>query len=898
MRDSEQHQLENNVISSTLQALPDLGELVGREDEMGDGLRLLARPEIRLLTVTGVGGVGKTRLAQELARQVAPAFADGVFMLSLAALSQPDQLLPALLQVFGLRTEPAYPLLATLVAFLRDRQALLLLDTFEQIVLGATLLVELLARCPRIKLLVTSREMLRVRGEHVFQLDPLPLPDLTSSSDEAGLAENAAVRLFTRHMRALRSSESLSSEDVRASAEICIRLDGLPLAIELASARCVLFAPRELLTRLERRLPLLTHGPRDLPERQQTLRDTLVWSYNLLAEQEQRLFTRMAIFAGGCTLAAAQALYVDDPGACLDGITSLLEKNLLRRVESPVTGPRLRMLETLRELGLECLRASGEEHEIRNRHASYYLQLAEQAEPIGPDDATWLSCLDLELDNVRGALQWWDESGDAVNVLRMGAALRYYWISSGHAAEGYGWITQTLDRTPGCTPVVRAQALLAAGMLAPYQAQYTRWWQLCQESRHLFQELGDGRGMAEALNELGLAARWHGELARAHQFHAESLNLWRACADQQGIASTQLHLARVLYAQSGYHAARELTLQSLQHFRVLGQRQGIARSLMLLAFIVSYYQEHRRALMLAEESLDLFRALGVQWEMAGQLQSAAKLALRQNDSARALAYTEESLVVARRAGNREAVASGLHLLALLRWKRGAWEEGRQLLTESLVLYEELDCQEGIADVLLTYSQLASVRKEYTEARMHLERCLRILLRQENKPALIASLVTLARLAAREGRTDWSIRLLAASDALREAIGRQPFPLTDAYRRTAMLVASIPEKREFTSAWRAGRAMTPAQAVAAREESPLLDPSPRSNPTHFLSPVHLTAREREVLHLITLGLTNPQIARLLLISPVTVNAHVRSIYDKLAVSSRSAATRYALQHHLF
>lgn len=429
---NERYQQEKTHNSLLPPAWPTLEELVGREEELRIGLQLLAAPDVRLLTLTGVAGVGKTRLALALMERARHLFADGALAISLAALKQPALLVSALLRGLRLREERERSSWETLLAFLRTKQALLLLDNFEQLVAAAPLLANLLEDCPDVKVLVTSREILRVRGEHLFQVYPLPLPDLVRSSSEELLAANAAVRLFTRRLRAIRPEIVLSEEELRVMGEICVRLDGLPLAIELAVARYHLFSPRALLVRLESRLALLTHGPRDLPPRQQTLRAALDWSYELLSDGEQRLFRGLAAFASGWTPAAAQAISGDMADG-LDLLTSLLEKSLLQRAGSDADEPRLHMLETLREYGLERLRACGEYEEIRDLHANYYLRLAEQAELEleGLHGSRWLLCLGQELDNLRAALQWLSERGEDVSVLRLAVVLRAFWISTG-----------------------------------------------------------------------------------------------------------------------------------------------------------------------------------------------------------------------------------------------------------------------------------------------------------------------------------------------------------------------------------------------------------------------------------------------------------------------------------
>ncbi len=872
--------------------------LVGREREIQDGLLLLQCPDVRLLTLTGIGGVGKTRLAQALVEKARSSFADGALSISLASLKHPDLLIATLLQELGAQEELEQSPHATLCAFLLAKHLLLFLDNFEQIVAGAPLLIDLLEHCPSLKMLVTSRETLRVRDEYVCQVRPLPLPDLASPAGPAKLPDNPALQLFVQRVQFMQPALPLTEDTLRAMAEICVRLDGIPLAIELAAVRCQLFSPQALLQRLEHRLHILTHNMRDLPLRQQTLRNTLAWSYDLLSDEEQRLFRCLAIFSGGCTLEAAECV-CGGRADFLDVLTSLLEKNLLQRDASSSGETRLRMLETIREYGQECLQASADYREIQHLHAACYLRLAEQAEAYlaEPEGSIWLQRLGAEIDNIRQALNWWKARGEDEKILRVGSALKHFWLRNGYGREGYHWMKEALPTLPANMVQLRAKALLTISILAPYAGQSAQRTTFCRESLHLFQELQDRRGIAETLHELGHAASGQGKYAEAQQLHAESLALWQEIRDQQGVANAKLALAQALHAQSTHHEAYTLGQESLQLFKDLNNRRGIAQVLSLLAFIAGYYQEHPKAIALAEESLHILKAEGQAWEVAAQLHYVAELALRQNNGERALACAEESLCISQRVGNREAMARAHHLLAQIQWRRQGNTVSRPLLEQSLALYEELDNQEGIALVLLNMAQEALQHKRYQTARTLLERCFQILAQQENKPALIENLAALAHLAAAEGRPDWTIHLMAASDALREAIGRPPRPLKDAYRRIATLVATPPDEKSFARIWAEGRAMTPQQAFALGVPAVSSTHPDCQEHASLSSPARLTVREREVLRLLTTGLTNPQIAERLVISPVTVNAHVRSIYNKLEVTSRSAATRYALLHQL-
>jgi predicted ATPase/DNA-binding SARP family transcriptional activator len=645
-----------------LPALP--GPLVGRERDARAVIHLLRQPDVRLVTLTGVGGVGKTSLAIEVGYRSAGELADGVAFVDLAPLSDPRDIADTMLQALGCTPEPGATPTETLCRVAAARELLLVLDNFEHLLAGAPLLVDLLQAAPRLKLVVTSRTALDLRAEHRYRLDPLALPDI---HETAAVAAAPATALFIARATAHDPGFRLTTGNAAAIATLCARMDGLPLAIELAATRCGVLSAQEIASGLGRVLPALRSRARDAPERHRTLWATLDWSYNLLSRDEQLAFGRLSVFAGGFALEAVAAVCFDgDPDSALETIARLVEASLVL-AEDQKGRTRFRLLETVRRYAAQQLAASGEQEAVRRRHARYYLRLAEHAEPhlTGAEQAPWLERLAREHDNLRVALQSSVAGAEAETSLRLAGALFWFWYLHGHYREGRDWLSRAFAAETGASTSARAKALKGSGILALLQCEYGQATELLAESLALYRELGDKRGVASSLQVLGSVARERGDYDGAVAFHGESLALWRELEDRQGIARSLNYLGFVAWLAGEHGKAKALSEETLGRFRELGDREGIAWSLLNLGATALYRGDHTCATALCEDALKRSREIGYKEGVAWSLNLLGVVAQRDGDEVRASACLIESLAGHAELGDRWRAASVLDALAAL-----------------------------------------------------------------------------------------------------------------------------------------------------------------------------------------------------------------------------------------
>jgi predicted ATPase/class 3 adenylate cyclase len=750
--------------------------LVGREPEVAEISALLTQPEMRLLTLLGPGGIGKTRLAIAVANQMRSFFVGGTCFVGLAALSDPQLVVPTIAQELGLKESGSQPLLEQVQAFVGEQQFLLVLDNFEQIVAAAQELEELLADCPGLSILVTSRAVLHLSAEQVVLVTPLSLPSL-STADNEDIAASAAVTLFVQRARTILPSFQLTSTNARAIAEVCVRLDGLPLAIELAAARVKLLPPQALLARLSQRLQLLTGGPRSLPVRQQTLRSTIQWSYDLLGPWEQALFHLLSIFVDGGPLSAAEALCQDIGQAELDvlnSLSALLDNSLIQSSEEGAEEPRFLMLQTVREFGLERLTASGELERTQLAHAHYFLALAEQAEPElhGPNQARWVARLEREHDNLREALEWAlakvrdEKAAERREIgIRLSAALKEFWIILGHYREARTFLERALDLSEGTHTVLHTRVLRAIASVADCQGDIDRIEVVAQQSLALSRELEDTYGIAESLGSLADAAWFRGKIVEAVSLHEEQVRLLRQVGEPGEVAEALFHLA--------------------EH--------------------VSTHGDYAQGQALFEEALQLFRQAGNELWVGGTLvHSAAWLWFTLGDLATMRQRFQEGQALITKVGDRAWSADCLWVAALLALAEGEPERASSLAQESLSIYREMGDPWYSAWLLHLLGRIEIQRGEMPAARTYYQQSLALNQQVGEKWMTPFNLEGLASVVATQGAVRWAAQLWGAAEALREAIDvpRLPVDRIDYEQAVGAARAQLGEE-SFASAWQEG-----------------------------------------------------------------------------------------------
>jgi predicted ATPase/DNA-binding NarL/FixJ family response regulator len=807
---------------------PELTSFVGRRREMAEIRHLLANPANRLLTLTGTGGCGKTRLALRIASHSLKEYLDGTWFVDLASLADPMLMPQAVASSLGVKERPGRSITGTLVDYLKPRRLLLILDNCEHLVEAcASLVGTLLHDCANLRVLATSRQPLGVTEETVWPVPSLSLPDPALLPPLKELGQYDAVRLFARRAQFRRENFEITSGNAAPVAQLCCQLDGIPLAIELAAGRMSVLSVEEIVERLQERFRLLISDKQTAIPRHQTLQVTLDWSYNLLSEAEQSLLRSLSVFAGGFTLEAIEAVWAGeiDEFETINILSQLEDKSLVIRTEHDGKS-RFRLLETIRQYSLEKARASGELPQLRNRHLDWCLALVQEAQPEmwRPQQATWLNRLETEHDNLRSALGW-AQRGESNKVvaeagLQLASALRSFWLPLGHWSEGRRWLdgalAQSIDASASAAQA-RARAISGAGLLATAQNDNTRGAALYEECLALSRGIGYKQGIAEALCGLARIARDRGDFAQAMALAEEGLALWRELNHKTGTANALNLLGMVAWRQRDATRSRAFLEEALVIRMEIGDKLNSASLFINLGEIARGQGDHTAARQFYEDGLATFREIKSKGGTASALANLGSIAFQQGDYDSASTFFRESLVLSREIGGRYLIAF---------------------------------CQIGLAGIW--------ARKQ----------------------------------------PDRAAQLLGSAEAILEAVNSrlETSDQIDYDRNLAAIRAQLDDVA-FEKALAEGRAMPMEEAIdLALDIAPALGAGNDKLPGEAY-PNDLTVREVELLRLVAAGLRNKEIAGQLTLSKSTVETHLHSIYSKLGVTSRGAAGRFAVEHHL-
>jgi predicted ATPase/class 3 adenylate cyclase len=758
--------------------------LLGREQQLATLTALLERVEVRLVTITGVGGIGKTRLAMQLAAEVLEEFPDGVWYVRLSRLVDPELVLPTIAQTLGVKEVVGQPIARTLAEHLQEKRFLLVLDNFEQVVAAAPQIGDLLAESPGLKILVTSRVPLHLRAEHDYALTPLPLPESGVLPQPDQLTQYAAVALFVERASAARSDFTVTAANAPAIAEICARMDGLPLAIELAAARVKLLSPEVLLSRLSHQLQLLTGGARDLEARQQTMRATIAWSVALLHPEEQVLFRRLAVFVGGGTLEAIEAVCLElEAGESqgidlLDGLGALVDQSLLQRREE---GSELRfgMLHVIREFAQEQLAVSGKAEVLQRAHAAYYLSLAEQLEPDieGPNQVEVHARLEREHHNLRAVLSWSLDQQAAETAARICVALGLFWNMAGHWVEQGQWLAQTLRLSAALPPRLHARLLHWAGYVT--------------------------------------AA--HGNYAAAKRHLEESEALFRSVDDAAGLRDTLSRLAGIALDQEQYELAERLYRESVQVARESGDLVALEGALKFQAQLPLVRGDYPAAKKILEEALALAATGGNIHDTAWCKAQLGWLALIEGHDASAEALLQEALAVQQRLGDTNCTAISQGFFGLLALERGDVAGALGRLGESLTLYTQVGKQSGIAETQVRLGHAHFAAGDISEAEAAYVASLQLERTLGNKQRTASNLDGLAEVAFAHKLPERAARLLGAATRALASVGAVPLPLPPRLRAEREQLAARGRQALGDAAWEkafaAGKALSLEEAFA-------------------------------------------------------------------------------------